>query len=51
MNLIQVPATLASTSVAQTDSTPTAKQPSLGGHILHALRQPVVWKPLLALAR
>ena len=52
MNLIQVPATLmlASAGVAQKDSTPTAEQPSLGGHIVHALRQPVVWAPLLALA-
>ena len=51
MNLIQVPATLmlASAGVAQKDSALTAKPPSLGGHIVHALRQPVVWTPLLAL--
>ena len=28
---------------------PVAKQPSLGDHIVHALREPVVWAPLLAL--
>jgi malonate transporter and related proteins len=51
MNLIQVPATLMLVSVgmAQKGTAPTAKQPSLGEHIIHALRQPVVWAPLLAL--
>jgi len=52
MNLIQVPATimLLSVGAAQMDTSPTAKQSSLVAHILHALRQPVVWAPLLALA-
>jgi malonate transporter and related proteins len=52
MNLIQVPATLMLMSAgrAQKSTVPTANQPSLGGHIIHALRQPVVWAPLLALA-
>jgi hypothetical protein len=51
MNLIQVPWTLMllSAGTAQKNTAPTAKQPSLGGHINHALRQPVVWAPLLAL--
>ena len=51
MNLIQVPATLMllSTGAAQKNIAPTAKQSSLVGHILHALRQPVVWAPMLAL--
>jgi malonate transporter and related proteins len=51
MNLIQVPATLmlVSAGLAQKGPALTAKQPSLGGHIIHALRQPVVWVPLLAL--
>jgi malonate transporter and related proteins len=51
MNLIQVPLTLMllSAGTAQKNTAPTAKQPSLVGHIIHALRQPVVWAPLLAL--
>jgi malonate transporter and related proteins len=51
MNLIQIPATLLflSAGTAQENKSPTAKQPSLRGHIIHALRQPVVWPPLLAL--
>jgi len=51
MNLIQVPATLMllSTGAAQKNIAPTAKQSSLAGHILHALRQPVVWAPMPAL--
>jgi malonate transporter and related proteins len=51
MNLIQVPATLLllSAGTAQADKSSTARQPSLRQHIIHALRQPVVWAPLLAL--
>jgi malonate transporter and related proteins len=44
MNLIQVPATLMLLLAGTAQ-----KNNSLGGHIIHALRQPVVWAPLLAL--
>jgi malonate transporter and related proteins len=43
MNLIQVPATLLLLSAGTAQKTN-----SLGGHIIHALRQPVVWALLLA---
>jgi malonate transporter and related proteins len=51
MNLIQVPATLMllSAGMVPTNTAPTEKQPALREHIIHALRQPVVWAPLLAL--
>lgn len=51
MNLIQIPATLMllSAGSASKVTAPTAKRPSLGGNIIHALRQPVVWAPLCAL--
>ena len=35
--------------IARKIAAPIAKQPSLGDHIVHALREPVVWAPLLAL--
>ena len=52
MNLIQVPATLMllSSGMIPGDAGSAAKQSSLGDHVIHALRQPVVWAPLLALA-
>lgn len=51
MNLIQVPATLMLLSAgrAQTSQTGAVEKSTLVGHILHALREPVVWAPLLAL--
>ena len=51
MNLIQIPATLLllSAGAAQENKVPTTKQSSLRANILHALRQPVVWAPMLAL--
>ncbi|WP_109366804.1 AEC family transporter [Ochrobactrum soli] len=51
MNLIQVPATLMLLSVgrAELNKGTSGKAPALGQHILHALREPVVWAPLLAL--
>lgn len=51
INLIQVPTTLLllSAGTAQENKASNAKQPSLRGHIIHSLRQPVVWAPLLAL--
>lgn len=52
MNLIQLPMTLmllsAGSASKATDT--TAKRPSLRSDLIHALRQPVVWAPLLALA-
>lgn len=56
MNLIQVPVTLmllsyglseASAATSTPDATKT--QGGFGGHVLHALKEPVVWAPLLAL--
>jgi len=35
--------------ITRTIAAPIAKQPSLGDHIVHALREPVVWAPMLAL--
>jgi malonate transporter and related proteins len=51
MNLIQVPATLIllSAGIARKSMASTTKQSLLGGHIVHALRESVVWAPLLAL--
>jgi malonate transporter and related proteins len=52
MNLVQVPLSimLLSAGRAQEGGTPEGeKPPSLGGHVLHALREPVVWAPILAL--
>lgn len=51
MNLIQVPATLMLLSVGLAQKAPSsaASAPKLADHILHALREPVVWAPLLAL--
>lgn len=51
MNLIQVPATLMLLSVGLTRKAPASSDnaPKLADHILHALREPVVWAPLLAL--
>lgn len=57
MNLIQVPVTLMllsyglSQNRAATPAIGTAStSDNLGGHILHALKEPVVWAPILALA-
>lgn len=54
MNLIQVPATLMLLSAGQAQRPQSqtgarSTSPSLGHHIVHALREPVVWAPLLAL--
>jgi len=51
MNLIQVPATLMllSAGAAQRTTQSGAARPSLKDHIIHALREPVVWGPILAL--
>ena len=51
MNLIQVPVTLMllSAGMTQRNAQAGAKQPSLKDHIIHALREPVVWAPILAL--
>jgi predicted permease len=35
--------------ITRTMAAPIARQPSLGDHIVHALREPVVWAPILAL--
>ena len=50
MNLIQVPATLMLLSAAQSgaDTTRNAPPPTVWHHVVHALREPVVWAPLLA---
>jgi malonate transporter and related proteins len=45
-NLIQLPLTLVLMSIATGSAGP---QGSLGGHILQALKQPVVWAPVLAI--
>jgi malonate transporter and related proteins len=51
MNLIQVPATLMALSKAtRNQSTSTVPKPSLSGQIVKALREPVVWAPVAALA-
>ncbi|CUW96926.1 AEC family transporter [Rhizobium pusense] len=57
MNLIQVPLTLmllsygmASTRAAAVGGTTGTASQGLGDHIVHALKEPVVWAPLLALA-
>ena len=51
VNHIQVPPTLMLLSAGLTQRTPlsVAKQPLLKDHIAHALREPVVWAPILAL--
>ena len=51
MNLIQVPATLMLLSAGMGAKNPSAGggTPTLASHIVHALREPVVWAPLLAL--
>lgn len=51
MNLIQVPATLMllSAGMTQRDAQAGAEQPSFKDHVIHALREPVVWAPILAL--
>lgn len=56
MNLIQVPLTLmllsygmASTRAAAVGGTTDTASQGLGDHIVHALKEPVVWAPLLAL--
>lgn len=48
MNLIQVPVSLVLLSIATSPSKSNNKG-NLNKHILNALRQPVVWSPLLAL--
>ena len=51
MNLIQVPVTLMALSGAtRSQATSNVPKPSLGGQIVKALREPVVWAPLAALA-
>ena len=52
MNLIQVPATLVllSAGMGAKKAAAGGAAPTLGSHIVHALREPVVWAPLLALA-
>lgn len=51
MNLIQVPVTLMLLSLgqAQTAGGPASDRPSVTSHLMAALREPVVWAPLLAL--
>ena len=51
MNLIQVPATLMllSASTASRNTAGEGKPASVMSHVTHALREPVVWAPLLAL--
>jgi predicted permease len=51
LNLIQVPVALMllSAGMAQKSTAPDSKQPSLGDHIVHTLRESVVWAPLLGL--
>ena len=51
MNLIQVPATLMLLSAGMGAKNPSAGggTPTLASHIVHALREPVVWAPFLAL--
>jgi predicted permease len=44
-NLFQLPLTLVLMSIATGASGPKG---SLGGHVLHAFKQPVVWAPILA---
>ncbi|QDD97026.1 AEC family transporter [Roseomonas mucosa] len=52
MNLIQVPVTLMllSASTASRNTAGEGKPASVMSHVTHALREPVVWAPLLALA-
>lgn len=57
MNLIQVPVTLMLLSYGMSQNRAAAPATgaastadSFGGHILHALKEPVVWAPMLALA-
>jgi malonate transporter and related proteins len=51
MNLIQVPATLMLLSIgtAHQQLVTGVRAPMLGSHIVHALCEPVVWAPVLAL--
>ena len=51
MNLIQVPATLMllSASTASRNAATQGQPASVMSHVTHALREPVVWAPLLAL--
>jgi malonate transporter and related proteins len=48
MNLVQVPATLMLLSAGRQVDTSSQKTPTFASHILHALKEPVVWAPLLA---
>jgi malonate transporter and related proteins len=50
MNLIQVPAALMLLSVGQSAAAAETRRPALSIHIKHALKEPVVWAPLLAFA-
>jgi malonate transporter and related proteins len=51
INLIQVPATLMllSAGMDHNNAGSTSEKLSLGGQVLQALREPVVWAPLAAL--
>lgn len=51
MNLIQVPVTLMLLSAGRTQASQSdpADAPTFVGHVLHALREPVVWAPLVGL--
>ena len=48
MNLVQVPAALMLLSAGQSAATADAKRRTLSNQIIHALKEPVVWAPLLA---
>lgn len=50
MNLVQVPASLMLLSAGSGANDPTQKKTPLKDHLLHALKEPVVWAPLLAFA-
>jgi malonate transporter and related proteins len=51
MNLVQVPVCLILLSAAATRSgDPKAARPSLLSHVIAAIREPIVWAPILAIA-
>ena len=50
MNLVQVPATLMLLSAGREVGSADPKAPTIANHIVHALKEPVVWAPLLGFA-